>query len=88
VYTLTLEQVIKNVTTPINWATPEELLDVISRRPSLRGMVYGYIAELKFAEYLRSEMGIVEQTIDDDHKKTKSDITFVYKGRSSVYKQR
>lgn len=80
-YTLTLEQVLNNVTTPSNWATSEELLDVISRRPSLRGMVYGYVAELKFAEYLRDKLGIVEQTVDDDHKKTKSDITFVYNGR-------
>jgi hypothetical protein len=44
-------------------------------------MVYGYVAELKFAEYLRDELGIVEQTVDDDHKKTKSDITFIYKGK-------
>jgi hypothetical protein len=50
---LTLEEILKNVTEPTNWANPEYLIEAIKGRPSLRGMVYGYVAELEFARHLR-----------------------------------
>ena len=78
---LTLTEVLDNVQNPTRWATPEGLVEAIRTRPSLRGMTYGYIAELEFAKYLKEELGITEQTVDDDHKKTKSDITFVFNGK-------
>jgi hypothetical protein len=69
-----------NVVNPERWAVPEDLIEVV-RIPSLRGMAYGYVAEYEFTKYLRNELKIIEYDRDDDHKKTKSDLNFVYKGR-------
>jgi hypothetical protein len=66
---------------PTRWATPESLTEAIRARPSLRGMTYGYIAELEFAKYLKEALKITDQTVDDNHKKTKSDMTFVFNGK-------
>jgi hypothetical protein len=79
---VTLTEVLDNVQNPTRWATSEGLVEAIRTRPSLRGMTYGYIAELEFAKYLKEELGITDQTVDDDHKKTKSDITFVFNGKT------
>jgi hypothetical protein len=75
-----LRQIQSNVVDPHRWAIPDELLEVV-RIPSLRGMVYGYVAEYEFTKYLREELEILEYDRDDDHKKTKSDLNFVYQGR-------
>ncbi len=82
-YTPTDEQIERmqviqeNVVNPRNWARPDTLLEII-KIPSLRGMVYGYVAEYEFTQYLTNVLGITEYTRDDDHKKTKSDLNFVY----------
>ncbi|MFP4436710.1 MAG: hypothetical protein ACLFVO_05640 [Chloroflexaceae bacterium] len=77
---ITLEEILANVIDPTRWAVPETLIEVI-KIPSLRGMVYGYVAEYEFTRYLRETLNITEYTRDDDHKKTKSDLNFVYNGK-------
>gem|GEM_PF-3867271 len=49
---MTLEEVLANVLDPVRWATPELLMEII-KTPSLRGIVYGYVAEYEFMRYLR-----------------------------------
>jgi hypothetical protein len=77
---MTLEEVLANVLDPARWVTPEVLMEII-KTPSLRGIVYGYVAEYEFMRYLREELKIEKYHRDDDHKKTKSDLNFTYKGR-------
>lgn len=77
---LTLEDVLANVRDPARWVTPEILMELI-KTPSLRGIVYGYVAEYEFMRYLREDLSIKEYERDDDHKKTKSDLKFTYNGR-------
>ena len=79
---LSLLQILANITDPHNWVDPEELVQIISQNPSLRGITYGYVAEVQFARSLEEgPLQIREHHKDDDHKKTKSDRTFVYNGR-------
>jgi hypothetical protein len=77
---VTLEEVLANVLDPVRWATPELLMEII-KTPSLRGIVYGYVAEYEFMRYLREDLRIKDYNRDDDHKKTKSDLNFTYHGR-------
>ncbi len=70
---ITLDEIRANVVDPTRRAVPETLIEVI-KIPSLRGMVYGYVAEYEFTRYLRGTLNITEYTRDDDHKKTKSDL--------------
>lgn len=56
------------------------LIQVMTDNPSLRGMTYGYVAEHAFSLYL-DNLGIREHFKEDDHKKTKSDRTFVHRDR-------
>ena len=44
---MTLEEVLANVLDPVRWSTPEVLMEII-KTPSLRGIVYGYVAEYEF----------------------------------------
>jgi hypothetical protein len=75
-----LKAIHENVVNPAHWAVPDTLLEVV-KIPSLRGMVYGYVAEYEFAKYLVNALGIIEYDRDDDHKKTKSDLNFIYNRR-------
>jgi hypothetical protein len=77
-----LEWVRQNIKEPLNWTDADMLLRVLRERPSARGMVYGFMAEMRFAKWLDSH-GISEDThiVDDDHAKTKSDRTIPYKGK-------
>jgi hypothetical protein len=77
---VTLGEVLANVLDPVRWSTPEVLMEII-KTPSLRGIVYGYVAEYEFMRYLREELKIGEYHRDDDHKKTKSDLNFTYNDR-------
>ena len=81
--TLTLDEVLRNIKDPRNWADFDAILAVLEQVPSVRGMVYGNLAEVEFAKWL-VENGIPSehQTRDDDHKKTKSDRTIRHNGRS------
>jgi hypothetical protein len=77
-----LEWILANIKDPHRWTDPEIILEVLESTPSVRGMVYGNLAEIQFARWL--EQGGVPRDVqrrDDDHAKTKSDRTFPYNGR-------
>ncbi len=75
-----LEAALENIRNPHKWANPETIFQIIRENPSLRGFVYGYVAELEFEQhYLKSRKETFSK--DDDHKKTKSDRTVIFKGR-------
>ena len=60
----------------------EELAKLVDDNPSLRGMLFGYVAEKKIDQFLKSEH-ITEVVKDDDHnRKKKGDRRIIYKGRS------
>lgn len=86
-----------NVTTILNriagldsvldrWEFSEtELTELIDTNPSLRGMVLGYAAEMKFRRlYLRGRDDITSTKDDDHDRKKKGDRRLFYKGREVV----
>lgn len=78
----TLEEVLENIKNPRRWADFESLIDVMTEVPSVRGMVYGNVAEVEFARWLvRNGVPDEAQVRDDDHAKTKSDRTIEFEGR-------
>ena len=75
-----LEAALENIRNPHNWANSETIFQVIRDNPSLRGFVYGYVSEMEFEQhYLKSRKEVFSK--DDDHKKTKSDRTIIFKDR-------
>jgi len=78
--TQSLSEVLENIKNPRRWIEPEALIQLIIDNPSLRGFAYGYVSEHSFSSYLDS-LGITGHFKEDDHKKTKADRTFVYRGR-------
>ena len=69
--------------------TPEELTEVIDQNPSLRGMVLGYLAELKLEKLWLSGEGISDVTKHDDHdRRKKGDRVIRYKGREFVFESK
>jgi len=77
-----LAEVLANITQPENWIhDPKEILDLLRALPSVRGMVYGAFAELRFLDHLTDDPGISGIERDDDHAKTKADRIFVRGGR-------
>jgi hypothetical protein len=77
-----LKGVLDNIRDPHRWANAETIFGVIRENPSLRGFVYGYVSELEFERhYLKSRKNIERFSKDDDHRKTKSDRTVIYKGK-------
>lgn len=78
----TLREVLDNIEDPSRWADFETLAKVMAETPSVRGMVYGNVAEARFAEWLVCNgVPVADQVRDDDHAKTKSDRTIVFEGR-------
>jgi hypothetical protein len=77
-----LEDVLRRIRDPREWTDPDCLIEVLRDRPSLRGMVYGFLAEIQLGRWLH-QVGIPLDThlVDDDHAKTKSDRTIPYNGR-------
>ncbi len=75
-----------NVTETIlqEWdVTAEELTLVLEENPSLKGMLFGYVAELKLKERIIAFDDISYFTKFDDHnRKRKGDLYIVYKGRA------
>lgn len=75
------EQVRENICDPMHWIDKDGLVEVLKANPSLRGMVYGYVAEVAFALHLE-KMGIAQKDHfkPDDHKRkqAKSDRTLKY----------
>lgn len=61
--------------------TPQEISAAILENSSLRGMVFGYVAELKLRQLLLGSSLISEAVKDDDHDRTKKgDLRVVYRG--------
>ena len=61
--------------------TPEYLTKVVLENPSLRGMMVGYIAEMKLRDLFVDKPGITLLYKDDDHdRENKGDLVVVYKG--------
>lgn len=76
-----LADVLANITDPLRWINRERLVELIGENPSLRGFVYGYASEDEFIAHLEALGSVEEHFKDDDHKKTKSDRTFVFRAR-------
>lgn len=69
--------------------TPEELTEVIGRNPSLRGMILGYLAELKLEKLWLSGQGISGVIKHDDHdRKKKGDRVIRYKGHEFIFESK
>lgn len=63
--------------------TAEELTFVMKENPSLRGMVFGYVAELKLKEQIAALENVTYFTKFDDHdRKKKGELYLIYKGRA------
>jgi hypothetical protein len=79
---LLLKEVLNRIEDPHEWTDPDYLIDILRDRPSARGLVYGFLAEIQFGHWLHAN-GIPLEThvVDDDHAKTKSDRTIPYKGK-------
>lgn len=61
--------------------TVEELSDAILANGNLRGMVFGYVAEIKLRNLLNASGRIESAIKDDDHdRKKKGDLRIVYRG--------
>ena len=61
--------------------TAEELTVVLRENPSLKGMVFGYVAELKLKEAIMRLDDVTYQTKFDDHdRKKKGDLFIIYRG--------
>lgn len=77
-----LEGVLQNIKDPHRWTDTEIVMQVLQGIPSVRGMVYGNLAEVQLSRWLEDNgIPLDYQTRDDDHAKTKSDRTIIYKGR-------
>jgi hypothetical protein len=62
--------------------SPEQLSQAILENGSLRGMVFGYVAEIKLRELLSAHPNIELVVKNDDHDRTrKSDLRVRYRGR-------
>jgi len=65
--------------------TAEALTKAIDDNPSLRGMLFGYIAETKLMESLRQHPEVTSLTKDDDHdRRKKGDHRLTYRGKEFV----
>ncbi len=65
--------------------TPGILTALLNQNPSLRGMLFGYVAELKLEQLWLNHPEITDCIKDDDHdRRKKGDRRIVYKGHSFV----
>jgi hypothetical protein len=63
--------------------TPEELAEIVVERPSLRGIIEGYIAERKLMELLsRNSMVKLIGKYDNHDRRKRGDMFVVYKGET------
>lgn len=63
--------------------TPEQLTELLSKNPSLRGMLLGYVAEHKLRKIITSFPEVTFTTKFDDHnRKKKGDLYIVYHGKA------
>jgi hypothetical protein len=65
--------------------TAEELTEVVDANPSLRGIMLGYLAEVKLRHIWFDRQEITEAHKYDDHdRRKKGDLAIVYKGRQFI----
>lgn len=63
--------------------TAEQLTQMLDENPSLRGMIHGYVAEVKLREIIKAIEGIsLISKFDDHNRKKKGDIYIVYKNKA------
>ncbi|MEZ4514805.1 MAG: restriction endonuclease [Chloroflexota bacterium] len=63
--------------------TPQQLTDLLEENPSLRGMLLGYVAELKLKEIVTSIPNVSYTVKFDDHnRKKKGDLYIIYRERA------
>ncbi len=69
--------------------TPEELTDLVDKNPSLRGMILGYLAELKLEKLWLSGDNVSNVTKHDDHdRKKKGDRVIQYRGQEFIFESK
>lgn len=69
--------------------TAEELTQVVDRNPSLRGMMLGYVAELKLEQLWLERPGVSNVVKPDDHdRRRKGDRVIYYKGAEFVFESK
>ena len=69
--------------------TVEELTQVVDQNPSLRGMILGYLAELKLEQLWLRREGISQVSKHDDHnRKKKGDRVVSYKGKEFIFESK
>lgn len=65
--------------------TADELTELVDKNPSLRGILLGYLAELKLTHLLHSIEGVSTSRKDDDHnRRRKGDRVISFHGREIV----
>jgi len=61
--------------------TARELTDLVAANPSLRGILFGYVAEHQLSKIFQNDPRIEQHHKDDDHDRTrKGDLVVRYKG--------
>lgn len=69
--------------------TAQELTEVIDRNPSLRGMILGYLAELKLEQLWLSGDNVSNVLKHDDHdRKKKGDRVVIYKQHEFIFESK
>lgn len=69
--------------------TAEELTEVIDRNPSLRGMILGYLAEMKLEQLWLSGEDVSNVIKHDDHdRERKGDRVVVYKEHTFIFESK
>ncbi len=65
--------------------TAEELTEIVDKNPSMRGNMFGYVAEMKLHKLWFSSWRVTQATKYDDHdRKKKGDLVITYKGQSFI----
>jgi hypothetical protein len=65
--------------------TEQELTELVNANPSLRGMLLGYVAELKLQTLCLDHPEITASTKDDDHDRSKKgDRRIIYKNKTFI----
>lgn len=69
--------------------TVDELTQVVDQNPSLRGMLLGYLAEMKLEKLWLRRTGVSDVSKHDDHdRKKKGDRVVAYKGREFIFESK
>jgi hypothetical protein len=79
-------KLLKNPTILERWQiTAEELTELIDANPSMRGNMFGYVAEMKLRKLWFSTERVTHAVKYDDHdRKKKGDLVITYRGHSFI----